>query len=362
MADVDVLEWIAAWEAAGLIDAETAARLRGAEIDRPAPPPPPPVPTSGARAAFGPAPTVAEVLGYVGGTFVLAAWYVLVAQSAAAGGGSSALTVAFGFAALAATGLGFALRSRDERGSRAAGVLFGVAVANAYALGYNVADGVSSRDNSGPLLVAGLVGIATGVFLRSRHPALLTQAALIGSVIGVVTGAGAVVTVRLLPAGDQGTGGIVFDLALWLGVAVALGLIALRESRAGGEPATRRAVLSRFAAGLTAVTATASILTRSGPTGSPNEYGYDYGRLMEPAIAEAAVAAVAVALLWLAFRRGSAAYLYPAAIGIVIALTDLNGSYVADRVGIGVALFIEGVVILGAGLAANRVRRRLAVE
>jgi hypothetical protein len=359
MADGSILERIGAWEAEGLIDAATAARLRAAEIEHPAPPP---VPSSGARSAFGPAPTVSEVLGYVGGAFLLAAWYVLVGRTSDSAAASGVWTLTFGVAALATAGLGFVLKPRGERGARAAGILFAIAVANAYGAGYNMADDVAWSDNSVQLLVAGLVALPVALILRSLHPALLTQAGVLGSVPALALGIGAFAKTWLLPAAaGQGVGGMALDLAPWLGAALVLGLIGLRESRTAGEPSARRAALSRFAAGLTAVTATAAILTRSGPTGSPDEYGYDYGRLLEPVIAVAAVAVVSVVLLWLAFRRGATAYLYPAAIGIVIALTDLNGSYVADQVGTGVALMIEGIVILGAGLVADRVRRRLAV-
>jgi hypothetical protein len=359
MADGGVLERIAAWESAGLIDTETAERLRAAEAERPLPSSPP----SGARSAFGPTPTVAEVLGYVGGAFVLAAWFVLIgSQTSYAAPTWGTWLMAFGFAAVATIGIGVVLRDRGERGSRAAGVLFAVAVANAYGFGFNLAEAAAPHGDAVPLLVGGAVAVALGVGLRVRHPALTTQFALLGSVLSAALGIGAFVREGFLPVGvGSSAGDLVLDLVPWMVAAIVIGFLGLLESRTADEPAGRRASLSRFAAGLTVVVATASILTRTGPRGTIDEYGgYDYGRILEPFVADAAIAAVSLALLWLAFRRGTAAYLYPAALGIVIALTDLNGSYIADQVGTGVALLLEGLVILGAGLVADRVRRRLS--
>ena len=78
-----VLARIAAWEAAGLVDATTAARLRDAEIgsdheDEPALAAPAGIATS----FFGPAVSIVEAFSYLGGAFVLAAWTALIARLA----------------------------------------------------------------------------------------------------------------------------------------------------------------------------------------------------------------------------------------------------------------------------------------
>jgi hypothetical protein len=43
-----------------------------------------------------------------------------------------------------------------------------------------------------------------------------------------------------------------------------------------------------------------------------------------------------------------------------VALTDLNSQYVVERTGIGVALVIEGLILIGTGLVAERLRRAMS--
>ena len=81
-----VLERIAAWQAAGLIDAATADRLRAAEPpDTPEPAPPPARHSSVTAAAgsfFGPTPTIVEMFGYLGALFLIAAWSAFLVRIA----------------------------------------------------------------------------------------------------------------------------------------------------------------------------------------------------------------------------------------------------------------------------------------
>jgi hypothetical protein len=49
--------------------------------------------------------------------------------------------------------------------------------------------------------------------------------------------------------------------------------------------------------------------------------------------------------------------MYAAALGIIVALTDLNVSYLSA--GTEIALFLEGVILLAVGFAANTLRRRV---
>lgn len=358
MTESSVLRRISEWEASGLIDAETAARLREAESARVAAMPAP-TPT-----VFGPTPTVAEVLGYVGAAFVLAAWFVLVASQVSYGGTSWVVwTAAFGLAGLVSAGVGVVVRSRGERGSRATGVFFATAVAMAYGLGFNIATAAAIEGSADQILIAGVVALVVAVGLRMRQPALVPQAALIGAILALAGGLGAFVRDRFFGPGgyDVTLQNLGLDLALWLGAAVVLGIVGLVEARSADAVTSGRVALSRFAAGLTAVVASSSILTQSGPRGGLDEFGNNgWGPLLEPAIAEAGIAIISLVLLGLALLRGAPAYLYPAALGIVIALTHLNASYVAGQVGTGVALLLEGIVILVAGVAADRVRRRLS--
>jgi hypothetical protein len=60
-----------------------------------------------------------------------------------------------------------------------------------------------------------------------------------------------------------------------------------------------------------------------------------------------------------AFRTGATAYLLPAAIAVVGGVTDLNATYVAGQKGTAVALLVEGGILIAAGVAADRLRRRI---
>jgi hypothetical protein len=57
-------------------------------------------------------------------------------------------------------------------------------------------------------------------------------------------------------------------------------------------------------------------------------------------------------------RRGqSAAFVIAGAVGMIVALTDFNFSYLSDQTEVG--LLIEGLILLAVGLFADRIRRRL---
>ena len=61
----------------------------------------------------------------------------------------------------------------------------------------------------------------------------------------------------------------------------------------------------------------------------------------------------------LAQRTRSGAFVYPAALGVLIALTNLNAAYVADESGLGLALLLEGAALIVVGVLAERARRLL---
>jgi hypothetical protein len=66
---------------------------------------------------------------------------------------------------------------------------------------------------------------------------------------------------------------------------------------------------------------------------------------------------LSLVLLERAFRRDATAYVYAAALGLIVALTDFNLTYLSDSTEIGLA--IEGAILLGVGLVADRLRRRI---
>ena len=58
-----------------------------------------------------------------------------------------------------------------------------------------------------------------------------------------------------------------------------------------------------------------------------------------------------------AFRREATSFIYAAALGLIVALTDINVSYLADSTS--AALLVEGLILLAVGLGADRLRRRV---
>jgi hypothetical protein len=142
--------------------------------------------------------------------------------------------------------------------------------------------------------------------------------------------------------------------AWWLGLAVIIGWIGLRESRAASDDpaAGRRAAMSRLWAGLVAVIGFAMSVTRSTYASSG-----EYVRAIEPWLGDLAIVLLAAILVERAFRRDAGTFVYAAALGLMIALSDFNFTYLSSSTEIG--LLIEGVILLGAGVAADRLRRRI---
>src|SRR5688500_17444605 len=132
MSNEGILARIDAWQADDLIDAETGARLRAAESMAPdaggnAGRAETSLPLGGAGAIFGPGIAVGEMFAYLGGAFLLGAWFALVARLAGGPDGvPSSLTLAIGalVAAAALGALGLATRDRAPRLRRGAGVAF----------------------------------------------------------------------------------------------------------------------------------------------------------------------------------------------------------------------------------------------
>ena len=357
---------IDAWQAAGVLDAETADRLRAASAvaDAPAASQSPGAPApSSARAAmvsaYGRDTSIVEMFGYLGAAFLIGAFDAFVARISTDPDGRTltfAIGMAVGTAVLLALG-GFLLRG-DERRRRAAGMAFLVATGHAAAGGAALAGYAS--------LEPGLIGVvatvvATGVALVTRlvHPSLLTQLGFVAALTGLA--AATLGWVRMTMTGQAGedvtnpSGSLPFlvgGAAAWLGFAFVLGLIALAEARTGTEPATRRAGLTRVIAAFVAVTGFVTEVTRSGPTST-----FEWHRILEPWIADVAILVLAAVLVERAFRRDSAAFLLGAAIALFAALTDFNYSYLSTTPEVG--LVIEGLILLAAGFSVDRLRRRL---
>ena len=142
----------------------------------------------------------------------------------------------------------------------------------------------------------------------------------------------------------------------WIAAAVVIGLIGLAEARSGNAAAGRRAALARFWAGMVVVIGVAVSVMRTSyvpETGEPL-------RVIEPWIGELIVLVVSAVLVERAFRRGAGAFVIPAALGVVIALTDFNFSYVSKVGGTEIALLVEGLLLIAIAFAAERITRRVS--
>ena len=372
----DALAHIAAWEAAGLIDAETAARLRAHPLDGST--------TATAErsrsasehggdggttvaAIFGPNVSIGEMFGYLGGAFLLAAWAAFVGRVAGGDRADLVVAVGAGIAALVVAGLGRFLRGRGVRERRAAGVAFAVAASS-------VAACVGSLTVAGQLdpligtIVAALAGLAASVAARLVLPSVVTQAAVLTWLTALAASILAWLNATIsppsgvdAPIGPAPTNGpppmvlLVATAAWWIGWALAIGYLGLLESRrmAIDPTAGRRAALTRFWAGLVAVVGMAIAVAKTieGP-------GLEPERVLEPWVGDLAILIVSAILVERAFRREASSFVYAAGVGLIVALTDLNRSYLSDTPE--AALLLEGLILLGAGLAADRLRRRIS--
>jgi hypothetical protein len=361
-----VLERIAGWEAAGLIDAATAERLRAAELasaDHEAP-----APTSTragvASSFFGPAVSIVEAFSYLGGAFVLAAWGVLITRLSTESGGATRDWVLVAGAAIPAVIfflIGLALHGRTPRLSRSAGVAFGLSVALVW-LGVTLNVAIITDGSIAAVAGAGSALIAAAAY-RWLHPSVLTEIALLATITGLVQSSLIYLDEVVSPAEQLPFGGT-FDSPsiveatiaslVWIGTAIVIGVIALAESRSPTAEAARRASLARLWAGVVAVAGVASVLSQTVYDESGNSH-----RVMEPWMADVIVLLISAVLLERAFRRESGAYVLAAALGVVIALTDFNFTYFAQASGTEVALLVEGLLLLAIAFGAERISRRV---
>ena len=373
-----VLDRIAAWEAAGLIDAATSERLRAAEAaqssheagDMRAPDAAAPTrrgPSSVASIS-GPGITIGEMFAYLGGAFLLGAYETFVFRAAGSvDRGSLTITIGMMVAALALTLCGVVLRTGDARRRRAAGVVFALAVVH---VGAAVAAGAEGSGFGWPAIgvIAGAVATLAAFGYRLLHPSLLTQVALLASLTSfagvTLSWLESVVVPQPVYTDELGlvpaAGGpdpillVLASAAWWLALAVIVGLVGLIEARTAEADAAagRRASLTRLWAGLVAVIGLASSVFRSGP--KPDG---EYGRFVEPWVGDLAILILAVVLVERAFRRDASTFVYAAALGLMVALSDFNFTYLSSSTELG--LLIQGVILLGAGVAADRLRRRI---
>lgn len=374
---------INAWEAAGLIDAPLAERLRQAvagtsgEMALPVPEAGMAVadgtgknPTS-AGSFFGPSVTIGEMFGYLGAAFLVGAWIAFLGNVAQPGNANreAILTGGLTLAALVLFGLGVFLAGGDGRRRRGAGIVFVMTTtlaAGAAAFFVQLDFLINRLQGQAPGILITIVAVAVAASLRRLLPAVTTQFGLIAALAGLAGAILAWFQELVYPVSSFGAptltptfgppepvGLLLAAAAWWLLVGLGLGILGMVEARhAQADPAAaRRAAITRFWAGLVTVAGVASALTQTGSTG-----GGSYGRLLEPRIADLAILGLAAVLVGLAFRRDSSAFILSGAIGLIVGLTDFNFSYLAQSTYVG--LLIEGAILLAVGFAGNRLRRR----
>jgi hypothetical protein len=363
----DTQTHVAAWQAAGLIDAATAERIQAFDT----------TPSSAASseaepgasaftAMFGPSLTIGEVFSYLGAFFVLAASDAFLARMAGPAPSSEwSLVIGTAIQTVVLVALGLRLRTGDRRRSRAAGLMFLTATVHAGMTG-GLAAGAIGLEWPVSGIVGSVAALAVGVGTRIVHPGLLTQAAVLGALTSL---AGTLLAwlqqmffpqpdfstlEPVVPTGPEAAIEVVGQAVWWLATALVIGLIGLREAtRANADAgASRRAGVSRFWAGMVAVVGFTTAVTRSAPLANG-----EYGRVIEPWIADVAILVLALILVQRAFRRDDSAFVYPAALAMIIALTDFNVSYLGGATEIG--LLVEGLILLAVGFGAQRIRRMI---
>ena len=360
-------EHIAGWQAAGLLDPETADRLRAADANEPEPEPA--VASAGsASRMFGPSVTVAEVFGYLGGGFLVAAWSAFMGTTAASTDDPEMMIGILGLlAAGVLTAVALRLRMGDERQSRAAGVVLLVGLGFVSGATYAFLSGGAVEWPQAGVIVSAVV-LLIAIVYRMLHPSALTQVGILASMTALAAAVLVWLQETLFPVDYSDVTGIatqtgpdpillvVASAAWWLALAVVIGLLGLAESRRIGNPAdptaASRAAITRFWAGLVAVVGLASSVSRSAPTANG-----DFARVLEPIIGDIALVILSAVLVERAFRRDATSYIYAAALGLMVALTDFNLSYLADSTAAG--LTVEGLILLGVGLGADRLRKRV---
>jgi hypothetical protein len=367
MADAEV--HIAALEAAGLIDGPLAARLREAAAGADGSTPPS---IGAAGSFFGPSITVGELFAYLGAAFVFGGWIAFIGNLSMTSHPTEILTGALALSALVTFGIGLLLARGDRRRRRGAGIAF---LATTFLAAGSAAYLVqmdflrNTLQDQAPGVLIAVVAVVVAAGLRRVLPAVATQVGLVLSLAGLGGailswvqsivyptnfGSGGGYTTNPAPTPAEPVGLVVAAAAWWLLLAFGFGLLALFEARheTSDQAAGHRAAATRFLAGIVAVGGAASELTASGSLG-----GDQYGRLIEPWIADLALLAIAAVLLERAFRRDSTAFMLPAAIGLILAMTDFNFSYLAQSTYVG--LLIEGAILLMVGFIGSRLRGRL---
>ena len=272
-----------------------------------------------------------------------------------------ALAVVSAISLVAAGVIGYGLSTGSARLSRAAGVVFLVGDAFAAAAVGATASIGGSTDGVVIAVLAAVGYLAAAIVFKTVHPSVLTT---IGLLIGITATAAALYVLigdRFFPSSVDGGAPnrsdgllkVALAMAWWCGTAVVMGAIGLAEAGRRTADADRRAGMLRFWAGGVAVTGTWLAVS----------LGDAQGRYVPALIGDVIVLGVSAVLLGLAFRREAPAYVIAAAYAIILALTDANRAYIASEgTGAAIPLLLEGAILVGVGIAADRLRRRIGPD
>jgi hypothetical protein len=328
-------------------------------------------PTSAVSVLFGPGVSIGEMFGYIGAAFLLSAWTAfLVRMGDTATNRSFVISLGSLIAALVFAGLGAWLGRGSDRFRRGAGVAFVVA---ASLVGVGVLALFGSTDGQRDSLagvVAAAAALLAAIVFRTYLPAVMTHLGVLAAMTSLVATTLSWIQTILVPLPTYDDFGntkfeaapgadllllVVGQAAAWVVLAIVIGFVGLREARMGTPAAGRRASASRAWAGFVVVLGITQAVTQ-------NRYDADYTshRVVEPWLGALIILIVCAVLIERAFHRESSAFVYPAALGFVIAATDLNVTYLSSTIEI--ALLVEGGVLLGAGMIADRLRRRLGAR
>lgn len=368
-----VAERISAWEKAGLIDRETAERLRRAEAGTGLPsqqPAGPPEARPERPADVGPASgavIIPELFTYLGALFVLLAWHAALLADTSPSPGHSRELLMTAVPAVALSAVGFLLvRQPGGRPGRAGGVAWLVATWYVVSAVYFGTQWLGLPDEEPEVLLSTACGLAAAAVYRRSYPALATQLALVIGIVYTAWAAMAWLGAALFPwhpgpyndymapTGAAAMARVVLTAVGWWLTAGALGLIAHLVTADARPGADGRRALSRLAVGFTAVFGTTSAIAMTEPVADT----WTWQRVLPPVLGDLLLIVVCAVLVLVGGRLRSTTYLWPAALGIVVALTDLNASYVAGS-NLSTALFGEGLILFGVAMATWWIRRRM---
>jgi hypothetical protein len=320
---------------------------------------------------------ILEFFAYLGGLFVLLAWYAWFVNEMP--GSEVARTRGIALATLVPAILlglvGWVLAGRDdERLRRAAAIALAVAVPNAGVAAWALLRVTVVRPGDDAVAVAigaGVALLAAGA-ARLRRPAGLTQAVLLAAWgVFALELASWVESSLWARAFDPDYGEIVrrssdeqvlwnvVRLAWWWLVAAVPAIVMLRRPDRSPGHEIRDAV-SRVGIGVIAVagSATAALATYDWPSPRGGE------PVFGPWLAAAVMVGVGAVFVGAARVSGSRIHLVTAGVAILVGLTYLNVELVVDEVGAPAALLVEGAILLAVAVlgwvAGRLVTRRAA--